>query len=180
MREIRGTGRGEERPKQRERLLPAPRPPGPAGAACTVSLLSPGGGPRHCLSLPSSGVGVLPALTMWRALALISLALLLPAWSGDPQQTVDDACSVQILVPGLKGECHSAPHSARPKSPALSESPCHLRQGCRLSGPQFPIRKSKGHDTSCPLCSQGFCSSETDSCSSAAHGDAVKTADICS
>lgn len=64
---------------------------------------------------------------MWRALALISLALLLPAWSGDPQQTVDDACSVQILVPGLKGECRPAPHSARPKSPALSESPCHLR-----------------------------------------------------
>ncbi|XP_039710960.1 collectin-11 isoform X3 [Pteropus medius] len=51
-----------------------------------------------------SGVGILPALTMWRALALISLAFLSPAWSGDPQQTADDACSVQILVPGLKGD----------------------------------------------------------------------------
>lgn len=178
MREIRGTGRGEERPKQAPPGSQAPWPRG--GGLHSVTPVPGGGEPRHCLSLPSSGVGVLPALTMWRALALISLALLLPAWSGDPQQTVDDACSVQILVPGLKGECRPAPHSARPKSPALSESPCRLRQGCRLSGPQFPIRKSKGHDTSCPLCSQGFCSSETDSCSSAAHGDAVKTADICS
>lgn len=112
MREIRGMGRGEERPKQAPPGSQAPWPRG--GGLHSVTPVPGGGGPRHCLSLPSSGVGVLPALTMWRALALISLALLLPAWSGDPQQTVDDACSVQILVPGLKGECRPAPHSARP------------------------------------------------------------------
>ncbi|XP_048660841.1 collectin-11 isoform X4 [Marmota marmota marmota] len=35
---------------------------------------------------------------------LIGLAFLLLPPSGCPQQTVDDACSVQILVPGLKGD----------------------------------------------------------------------------
>ncbi|XP_046297142.1 collectin-11 isoform X4 [Marmota monax] len=35
---------------------------------------------------------------------LIGLAFLLLLPSGCPQQTVDDACSVQILVPGLKGD----------------------------------------------------------------------------
>lgn len=53
------------------------------------------------------GVSVLPALVMMRDLALagmlISLAFLSLLPSGCPQQTTEDACSVQILVPGLKG-----------------------------------------------------------------------------
>ncbi|VTJ87942.1 Hypothetical predicted protein, partial [Marmota monax] len=53
-------------------------------------------------------VNVLPVLMMKRDLALagtlIGLAFLLLLPSGCPQQTVDDACSVQILVPGLKGD----------------------------------------------------------------------------
>lgn len=40
---------------------------------------------------------------MRRDLALIGLAFLWLVPSGDAQQTADDACSVQILVPGLKG-----------------------------------------------------------------------------
>ncbi|XP_030655510.1 collectin-11 isoform X6 [Nomascus leucogenys] len=59
--------------------------------------------PRAC-----SGVGVLPALRMRGDLALvgvlISLAFLSLLPSGHPQPAGDDACSVQILVPGLKGE----------------------------------------------------------------------------
>lgn len=53
------------------------------------------------------GVGVLPALRMRGNLALagvlISLAFLSLLPSGHPQPAGDDACSVQILVPGLKG-----------------------------------------------------------------------------
>ncbi|XP_061067276.1 collectin-11 isoform X4 [Eubalaena glacialis] len=41
---------------------------------------------------------------MKRALALIGLAFLSVLRAGGAQQTVDDTCSVQILVPGLKGE----------------------------------------------------------------------------
>ncbi|XP_063645424.1 collectin-11 isoform X6 [Pan troglodytes] len=52
------------------------------------------------------GVGVLPALRMRGNLALagvlISLAFLSLLPSGHPQPAGDDACSVQILVPGLK------------------------------------------------------------------------------
>ncbi|XP_004091373.2 collectin-11 isoform X4 [Nomascus leucogenys] len=59
--------------------------------------------PRAC-----SGVGVLPALRMRGDLALvgvlISLAFLSLLPSGHPQPAGDDACSVQILVPGLKGD----------------------------------------------------------------------------
>ncbi|XP_008059859.2 collectin-11 isoform X4 [Carlito syrichta] len=55
-----------------------------------------------------SGVNVLPVLRMKWDLALvstlISLAFLSLLPSGYPQHTADDACSVQILVPGLKGE----------------------------------------------------------------------------
>uniref|UniRef100_A0A2I2ZZ25 Collectin-11 n=2 Tax=Gorilla gorilla gorilla TaxID=9595 RepID=A0A2I2ZZ25_GORGO len=55
-----------------------------------------------------SGVGVLPALRMRGNLALagvlISLAFLSLLPSGHPQPAGDDACSVQILVPGLKGD----------------------------------------------------------------------------
>ncbi|XP_009181894.1 collectin-11 isoform X2 [Papio anubis] len=55
-----------------------------------------------------SGVGVLPALRMRGDLALagvlISLAFLSLLPSGHPQPAGDDACSVQILVPGLKGD----------------------------------------------------------------------------
>lgn len=58
------------------------------------------------------GVSVLPALMMTRDLALagmlISLAFLSLLPSGCPQQTTEDACSVQILVPGLKGNGSSA------------------------------------------------------------------------
>lgn len=39
---------------------------------------------------------------------LISLAFLSLLPSGCPQQTTEDACSVQILVPGLKGNGFSA------------------------------------------------------------------------
>ncbi|XP_070427882.1 collectin-11 isoform X3 [Equus przewalskii] len=41
---------------------------------------------------------------MKRGLALISLAFLSLLPAGCPQQPADDACSVQILVPGLKGD----------------------------------------------------------------------------
>uniref|UniRef100_A0AC11D3B6 Collectin subfamily member 11 n=1 Tax=Ovis aries TaxID=9940 RepID=A0AC11D3B6_SHEEP len=41
---------------------------------------------------------------MKRALALVGLAFLCVLRAGAAQQTVDDACSVQILVPGLKGD----------------------------------------------------------------------------
>ncbi|XP_072878854.1 collectin-11 isoform X2 [Chlorocebus sabaeus] len=55
-----------------------------------------------------SGVGILPALRMRGDLALagvlISLAFLSLLPSGHPQPAGDDACSVQILVPGLKGD----------------------------------------------------------------------------
>lgn len=45
-----------------------------------------------------------PALRMAGELALISLALLSLVLPAHSQQTADDACSVQILVPGLKGK----------------------------------------------------------------------------
>lgn len=54
-------------------------------------------------SLPQGSVPCRHSLVMKRALALVSLAFLSLAPPADPQQTVDDACSVQILVPGLKG-----------------------------------------------------------------------------
>lgn len=57
------------------------------------------------------GVSILPALVMMRDLVLagmlVSLAFLSLLPSGCPQQTTEDACSVQILVPGLKGNGYS-------------------------------------------------------------------------
>lgn len=84
------------------------------------------------------GVSVLPALVMMRDLALagmlISLAFflsLLP--SGCPQQTTEDACSVQILVPGLKGNGYSA-------APVLSCSRLRVSQS-----PAWPDTSAHTH-----------------------------------
>lgn len=54
---------------------------------------------------------------MKRALALISLAFLSLAPPADPQPTVDDACSVQILVPGLKGDAGEKGDKGAPGRP---------------------------------------------------------------
>lgn len=56
---------------------------------------------------------------MGRELALISLALLSLVLPADSQQTADDACSVQILVPGLKGK---APLPRAPPPPGAPVS----------------------------------------------------------
>lgn len=69
-------------------------------------------GPATVYAFLLPGVSVLPPLMMMRDLALagilISLAFLSLLPSGCPQQTTEDACSVQILVPGLKGNGYSA------------------------------------------------------------------------
>ncbi|XP_016041821.1 collectin-11 isoform X1 [Erinaceus europaeus] len=54
---------------------------------------------------------------MKRDLALIGLAFLSLLTSGYPQQTVDDACSVQILVPGLKGDAGEKGDKGAPGRP---------------------------------------------------------------
>ncbi|GAB1297353.1 Collectin-11 [Apodemus speciosus] len=68
-----------------------------------------------------TGVSVLPALVMMRDLALagmlISLAFLSLLPSGRPQQTTEDACSVQILVPGLKGDAGEKGDKGAPGRP---------------------------------------------------------------
>uniref|UniRef100_A0A8L2Q5A3 Small ribosomal subunit protein eS7 n=2 Tax=Rattus norvegicus TaxID=10116 RepID=A0A8L2Q5A3_RAT len=68
-----------------------------------------------------TGVSVLPALVMMRDLALagmlISLAFLSLLPSGCPQQTTEDACSVQILVPGLKGDSGEKGNKGAPGRP---------------------------------------------------------------
>nr|XP_015288908.2 collectin-11 isoform X2 [Macaca fascicularis] len=68
-----------------------------------------------------SGVGVLPALRMRGDLALagflISLAFLSLLPSGHPQPAGDDACSVQILVPGLKGDAGEKGDKGAPGRP---------------------------------------------------------------
>lgn len=74
--------------------------------ACTLSLaVLVLGIPVSVYSFLPPGVSALPVLIMKRELALISLAFLwlVPSGQPQPQQTADDACSVQILVPGLKG-----------------------------------------------------------------------------
>lgn len=58
---------------------------------------------RLCVPFPLAGVSVPHALVMRRGLALLGLALLWLLPSGRPQQTAEDACSLHILVPGLKG-----------------------------------------------------------------------------
>ncbi|EPQ08446.1 Collectin-11 [Myotis brandtii] len=50
-------------------------------------------------------------------LALISLALLSLVLPADSQQTADDACSVQILVPGLKGDAGEKGDKGAPGRP---------------------------------------------------------------
>lgn len=52
---------------------------------------------------------------MKRALALLGLAFLCVLRAGAAQQMVDDACSVQILVPGLKGTVPRPPGQRRPR-----------------------------------------------------------------
>ena len=52
---------------------------------------------------------------MKRALTLMGLAFLCVLRAGAAQQTVDDACSVQILVPGLKGRVPRPPGQRRPR-----------------------------------------------------------------
>ena len=73
------------------------------------------------------GVSVLPALMMTRDLALagmlISLAFLSLLPSGCSQQTTEDACSVQILVPGLKGNGSLAALVLRWSLLRVSQSP---------------------------------------------------------
>nr|XP_037862438.1 collectin-11 isoform X1 [Chlorocebus sabaeus] len=68
-----------------------------------------------------SGVGILPALRMRGDLALagvlISLAFLSLLPSGHPQPAGDDACSVQILVPGLKGDAGEKGDKGAPGRP---------------------------------------------------------------
>nr|KAF6429146.1 collectin subfamily member 11 [Molossus molossus] len=56
---------------------------------------------------------------MKRELALLSLAFLSLVPSGQPQsqQTADDACSVQILVPGLKGDAGEKGDKGAPGRP---------------------------------------------------------------
>ncbi|XP_062934834.1 collectin-11 isoform X3 [Cynocephalus volans] len=49
--------------------------------------------------------------------ALIGLALLSLPPSGEPQPTADDACSVQILVPGLKGDAGEKGDKGAPGRP---------------------------------------------------------------
>lgn len=51
---------------------------------------------------------------MKQALALIGLAFLSVLRAGGAQQTVDDTCSVQILVPGLKGNFRRASQRSGP------------------------------------------------------------------
>lgn len=70
----------------------------------TITLSLDSGVPVTVYSFFHSGVNVLCTLIMKRDLALIGLALLSLLPSGYPQQTAEDACSVQILVPGLKGK----------------------------------------------------------------------------
>ncbi|MXQ88511.1 hypothetical protein E5288_WYG006705 [Bos mutus] len=57
------------------------------------------------------------SLTMKRALALMGLAFLCVLRAGAAQQTVDDACSVQILVPGLKGDAGEKGDKGAPGRP---------------------------------------------------------------
>jgi hypothetical protein len=108
----------------------------------------------HCLLLPSSGVNVLPALMMKRDLALagtlVILAFLLLLPCGRPQATAEDACSVQILVPGLKGTW-LAPLAQGVWWPGLLPSDnsaerhkSRLQLICSSTEPQFPPCKVKG------------------------------------
>ncbi|XFG03415.1 hypothetical protein AB1E19_007039 [Capra hircus] len=57
------------------------------------------------------------SLTMKRALALLGLAFLCVLRAGAAQQMVDDACSVQILVPGLKGDAGEKGDKGAPGRP---------------------------------------------------------------
>ncbi|TEA33882.1 collectin-11 [Globicephala melas] len=54
---------------------------------------------------------------MKQALALIGLAFLSVLRAGGAQQTVDDTCSVQILVPGLKGDAGEKGDKGAPGRP---------------------------------------------------------------
>ncbi|XP_036737748.2 collectin-11 isoform X2 [Manis pentadactyla] len=54
---------------------------------------------------------------MERGLALLSLAFLWLLRPTSPQQQVDDACSVQILVPGLKGDAGEKGDKGAPGRP---------------------------------------------------------------
>ncbi|MBZ3869294.1 Collectin-11 [Sciurus carolinensis] len=70
---------------------------------------------------------------------LVGLALLLLLPPGCPQQTVDDACSVQILVPGLK--------AAKPRENAQRDEPGHLvppGSGRGSQGAVLPWRPLQG------------------------------------
>uniref|UniRef100_G1SVR4 Collectin-11 n=2 Tax=Oryctolagus cuniculus TaxID=9986 RepID=G1SVR4_RABIT len=78
-------------------------------------------GPAGRLSRVCSGGSVLPALRMKLDLALsgtlISLAVLALLPPGCAQQAADDACSVQILVPGLKGDAGEKGDKGAPGRP---------------------------------------------------------------
>lgn len=85
--------------------------------ACTLSLaVASFGIPVTVYPFLHSGVSVLRVLIMKRGLALISLAFLSLLPAGCPQQPADDACSVQILVPGLKGNLLLGPPRPGPPS----------------------------------------------------------------
>ena len=63
---------------------------------------------RHCVPFLRAGATVPQVLVMKRDLALIGLAFLWLLPLGRPQQTAEDACSLHILVPGLKGNLDQA------------------------------------------------------------------------
>ncbi|XP_014396027.1 PREDICTED: collectin-11 [Myotis brandtii] len=109
-----GRSQARERPKPRGPPPAAPRP-WPRGGLHTVFsvLLSEFLALFPCfLQEP-----VPPALRMGGELALISLALLSLVLPADSQQTADDACSVQILVPGLKGDAGEKGDKGAPGRP---------------------------------------------------------------
>lgn len=114
------------------RPLPAPRP-----GACTLSLppASELLSPCPLLSRRSQRPH---ALVMRRDLVLLGLAFLGLLLPGHPQQTAEDACSVHILIPGLKGNLDPASRARLSASWGLT--------AVRL---RFPICKIKGWTTYC-------------------------------
>ena len=130
---------------------------------------------RHCLLLlPPFRSQRAAGLTMKRALALIGLAFLSVLRAGGAQQTVDDTCSVQILVPGLKGNFlrrasrRSGPlgqrrltqHSSRVPGPARGPAAGKSAPSMALVSPSVKSRVRLY--VASTLCSgEGFCNSET-------------------
>ncbi|XP_030876821.1 ficolin-2 [Leptonychotes weddellii] len=108
----------------------------------------------------AAGASVPQALVMKRDLALIGLAFLWLLPAGRPQQTAEEACSLHILVPGLKGDAGEKGDKGAPGRPGRV-GPTGEKGDMGDKGQKGSVGR---HGKIGPIGSKGICDAEKGLC----------------